>query len=116
MGQVVAPARAQRLIGIKSLLLAAVQHEEAMKPLEADIDAVAAALFRRWPVLIGFSIREGNDDDDELCLAVLMYPEPGYEERSVVLGEIAEALRRLMDEAPGAGPLLRARTFARTLH
>jgi hypothetical protein len=128
MGQLAAPARAQELIGIKFLLLAAVQHEEAMKPLqsanhdapsralEADISAVADALFRRLPTLIGFSVRDGDENDAELQLTVSMYPEPRDEERGVVLGEIAQALQELVDEAPGAGPLLRARTFARTLH
>ena len=116
MGQLVAPARAEKLTGIKSLLLAAVQHEEAMKPLEANIDAVAAALFRRWPSLIGFSVQEAEGGGDELQVSIAMYPEPVNEERGVLLGEIAQALAELMDEAPGAGRLLRARTFARTLH
>ena len=116
MGQLVAPARAEKLTGIKSLLLAAAQHEEAMKPLEANIDAVAAALFRRWPSLIGFSVQEAEGGDDELQVSIAMYPEPVNEERGVLLGEIAQALAELMDEAPGAGRLLRARTFARTLH
>jgi len=115
------------LIGIKSLLLAAVQHETVMKPLqsalydaplyalEADINTVANTLFQRWPVLIGFSVRDGGRDD-ELHMDISTYPEPGHEERGVLLREIAQALQELMDEAPGAGPLLRARTFARTLH
>ena len=87
-----------------------------MKPLETDIDALAAALFRRWPSLIGFSVQDSEGGDDELQITVAMYPEPQNEERGVLLGEIAQALAELMDEAPGAGPLLRARTFARTLH
>jgi hypothetical protein len=45
-----------------------------------------------------------------------MFPEPRREERSMVLDEIAEALMELVDEAPAAAPLLRARTFARALH
>jgi len=68
------------------------------------------------PTLIGFSVRDGDENDAELQLTVSMYPEPRDEERGVVLGEIAQALQELVDEAPGAGPLLRARTFARTLH
>ena len=128
MGHLVAPARAQKLTGIKYLLLAAAQHEHAMKPfhsamhdaplhaLEADISAVAEALFRRLPTLIGFSVRESDESDDELQVSIAMYPEPVNEERGVLLGEIAQALAELMDEAPGAGRLLRARTFARTLH
>jgi len=87
-----------------------------MRPFEADIDALAAALFRRWPSLIGFSVEDSESGGDELHVTVAMYPEPENEERGVLLGEIAQALAELVDEAPGAGPLLRARTFARTLH
>lgn len=115
------------MTGIKSRALVAVQHS-TMKPLhpalregprralEADIHALAAALFRRWPALVGFSLQERGDNEAELQLAVSLYPEPGHEERSLVLGEIAQALLELMDEAPDTAALLRARTFARTLH
>jgi hypothetical protein len=84
--------------------------------LEDGIHALADTLFRRWPALVGFSVKEGHDADDELHLTVSMYPEPRQEDRSVVLNEIAEALMDLVDEAPAAAPLLRARTFARALH
>jgi hypothetical protein len=88
-----------------------------MRPFEADIDALAAALFRRWPSLVGFSVQDDSEGGgEELHVTVAMYPEPENEERGVLLGEIAQALAELVDEAPGAGPLLRARTFARTLH
>jgi len=86
------------------------------EPLQSAIHAVADTLFRRWPALVGFSVKEGNDADDELHLTVSMFPEPRREERSIVLDEIAEALMELVDEAPAAAPLLRARTFARALH
>jgi hypothetical protein len=84
--------------------------------LQSAIHAVTETLFRRWPTLVAFSVKEGHDADDELHLTVSMYPEPQREERSIVLNEIAEALMDLVDEAPAAAPLLRARTFARTLH
>ena len=90
-------------------------HDAPLHALEADINAVASTLFQRWPLLIGFSVRDGGKDD-ELHMDISMYPEPGHEERSALLGEIAQALQELMDETPGAGPLLRARTFARTRH
>ena len=105
----------------------AVQHE-GMKPLhsamrddprralEADIGAVTAALFRRWPALVGFSVHERQGSEEQLQLAVSLFPEPQPEERNVVLDEIAQALLELMDEAPDTASLLRARTFARTLH
>jgi hypothetical protein len=84
--------------------------------LEAGIHAVADTLFQRWPTLIGFSVHEGDQSDAELHLTVSMYPEPRKEDRSVVLNEIADALTELVDEAPSAAQLLRARTFVRTLH
>src|SRR5262245_5194216 len=84
--------------------------------LEAGINAVAETLFRRWPALVGFSVRKGDGMDDDLHVTVSMYPEPRDEERKVVLGDIAQGMLELVDEVPGAAPLLRARTFARTLH
>ena len=86
------------------------------EPLQSAIHAVADTLFRRWPALVGFSVKEGHDADDQLHLTVSLYPEPRCEERSIVLNEIAEALMDLVDKAPAAAPLLRARTFARALH
>ena len=80
------------------------------------VNKVTPELFRRWPTLIGFSIQDDESGGEELQVTVAMYPEPQNEERGVLLGEIAEALAELVDAAPGAGPLLRARTFARTLH
>lgn len=115
------------LSGIKSAQFIAVQHD-GMKPLhqatqdgrqralQADIDSVTAALFRRWPGLVGFSVQERQGSEEELQLAVSLFPEPQQEERNLVLGEIAQALLELMDEAPDTASLLRARTFARTLH
>jgi hypothetical protein len=91
-------------------------NDAPLRALEAGIHAVADTLFRRWPALVGFSVKDGNDADDELHLTVSMYPEPRLEDRSMVLNEIAEALMDLVDEAPAAASLLRARTFARALH
>jgi hypothetical protein len=91
-------------------------HDGPRRALQADIDAVTAALFRRWPALVGFCIRAGADSKEQLQLAVSLFPEPEQEDRNLVLGEIAQALLELMDEAPETASLLRARTFARSLH
>ena len=91
-------------------------HDGPRRALQADIDAVTAALFRRWPALVGFCIRDGADSEEQLRLSVSLFPEPLQEERNLVLGEIAQALLELMDEAPDTASLLRARTFARSLH
>ena len=91
-------------------------HDGPRRALEADIGAVTAALFRRWPALVGFCVRDGANSEEQLHLSVSLFPEPQPEERSLVLGEIAQALAELMDEAPDTASLLRARTFARTLH
>lgn len=90
--------------------------EGPRRALEADIHAVAAALFQRWPALVGFSLDERDDSEGQLELTVSLYPEPGYGERSLLMREIAQTMIELMDEAPDTAPLLRARTFARTLH
>jgi hypothetical protein len=91
-------------------------HDAPLGALEADLKALAAGIFRRWPTLIGFSVEDDDDSGEPLQVTVSMYPEPEQDERSVVLREIADALLELMEEAPGADSLLRARTFARTLH
>jgi len=91
-------------------------HDSPLRALEADIKAVAAGLFRRWPALVGFSVQDDDDSGGELQLEISMYPEPEQDERGLVQREITDALLDLMDEAPGADSLLRARTFARTLH
>ena len=91
-------------------------HDGPRRALQAHIDAVTAALFRRWPALVGFSVQEQPEGENQLQLSVSLYPEPEHEERRLVMGEIAQALLELMDEAPDTTSLLSARTFARTLH
>lgn len=85
--------------------------------LEADLRGVVEDLFRRWPALLGFSVRARAVDprDGELYLADLETRAWNAEPQEI-LGDVALALLELVDEEPGALELLRDRTFARTLH
>lgn len=79
---------------------------------ETEVAAVVDTLFRRWPSLIGFSVQR---EDNELVLSnVETDPWPAHSPQ--LFGDIAAALRDLMEEAPAARELLLGRTFARTLH
>jgi hypothetical protein len=79
---------------------------------EAELQAVVANLFQRFPELVGFSVGEAQDD---LCLAgVETFPaDPEPED---LMGAIAVPLIELLEEDPEARELLNGRTFARTLH
>ena len=78
---------------------------------EAELQAVVARLFQRFPELLGFSVREASD---ELCVSgVETFPEL---EPSELMGQIAVPLLELLEENPDARRLLSGRTFARTLH
>ena len=85
--------------------------------VESDIRAVVKALFLRWPSLVGFSVQDGGDGNEDLYLMdVQAYPWPSDEDSAGLRRDIVHAFLELMDEAPAARELLRARTFARTLH
>lgn len=87
------------------------------RAVEADIKAVVKTLFLRWPALVGFSVQDGGERGDELYLMdVQTYPWPSEEDSAGLRRDIAHAFVELLDEAPDARELLRARTFARTLH
>jgi hypothetical protein len=79
--------------------------------LQAELDTLVAALFRRLPTLMGFSIEDG----DELCL-VDLETFPWDPQAGDLAGEIAGPLAELIDEAPTALELMRGRTFARAFH
>lgn len=78
---------------------------------EARLEALVETLFRRWPGLVGFAVRDAG----ELVLAE-METHPWSARPDELLGEVAGALLDLVDEEPAALELLRGRTFARTLH
>jgi hypothetical protein len=94
--------------------------------LEADLDATLDALFRRCPTLCGFSVRDAADlPRDRLALQqrselfiteVSVYPMRDLAPPAELCHEIVATLVELMDECPGAGALLRERTFARAFH
>jgi hypothetical protein len=87
------------------------------RAVESDIRAVVETLFLRWPALVGFSVQDGGDGSDQLYLMdIQAYPWPSEEDSAGLRRDIIHAFLELMDEAPDARELLRARTFARTLH
>jgi len=77
--------------------------------LEASINA----LFRRYPALCGFTVQEASG----LFIGeITINPLAGPHGPKELHGQIVAALGALLDEYPGAGELLRERTFARVLH
>ena len=92
-------------------------HDAPARAVESDIRAVVKKLFLRWPALVGFSVQDRGDGSNELYLMdIQAYPWPSEWDSASLRREIIHALLELMDEAPAARELLRARTFARTLH
>ena len=94
--------------------------------LESDLVARMDSLFRRFPVLYGFSVQDrsnvtrervvqGLRDDLYLADVVAQWPLSG-EQAEALVEEISLALFELVDERPEASALLRGRTFARVLH
>jgi hypothetical protein len=88
------------------------------------VESVVEELFRRWPVLVGFSVQDAGCLSDEritgllegeLCLAD-METQPYAALPEELFGDVAVALIDLMDEDPAAREALRGRTFARVLH
>jgi hypothetical protein len=91
---------------------------------QTQLTAVVDALFRRWPLLVGFSVQEARTPsgdrpagpiDRELVLAGVE-TSPSQALTHEVCGEIAVALLELIDDQPATRELLRGRTFARALH
>ncbi|MDQ5848477.1 MAG: hypothetical protein M3544_05865 [Pseudomonadota bacterium] len=89
-----------------------------MKALQQQIET----LFDRCPTLCGFSVAERSIEDAgvpevELFVSGIdVYPALGAGQPDQLFNEISAALVELLDEHPEAYELLRARTFARTLH
>ena len=85
-----------------------------------------AALFRRLPMLIGFTVQESASVapgrvraplDEELSLAdVSVDAWPGLQPAPELDAEIAAAIVEVLDEHPGARELFRGYTYARAFH
>lgn len=94
--------------------------------LEADVAARIEDVFERCPALHGFSVQPGASLTRErnaghlagdLFLSDLaFYPAQDPGRAAEQRDEISAALLELVDEHPEVEPLLRGRTFARSLH
>lgn len=99
------------------------------RPSATASDAIPApieSLFARQPGLWGFAVRGLQDipdnctrsgEEDELFVSDIgVAPTVGSQQYGEIFEEIATAIAELLAEQPGAGDLLRGRTFARSLH
>ena len=78
--------------------------------MEAIVDGQIGALFRRLPILHGFSVQQ-----DLQPAEVVIHSWPGYVASVDLYDEIVIALADLVAERPEAADLMRGRTFARHL-
>ena len=92
----------------------------------ADVEAKIGALFRRCPMLCGFSVQDRSQlplnltenqipDADLYVTEIGMFPKLGSDQYADVFDEITVTLSSLVNEQPNAYDVLRGRTFARTL-
>lgn len=82
--------------------------------MEADLEAVTSAIFRRCPTLCGFAVR--GELSALFVTEVSVFPLRDLEAPEEVRSEIVSSLVALIDEFPEAGALLRERSFARFFH
>jgi hypothetical protein len=85
--------------------------EERRQRSEVVLEKHLADLFRRLPMLAGFTLREDLEVTD-----VAVHSWPGYVAGEPLYKDLMLALTDLADERPDAIELLRGRTFARALH
>lgn len=78
---------------------------------QAVVDTHIAAIFRRMPMLSGFSLRHDLEVTD---IAVSTWP--GYPAREALYEDLVRALAHLAEKRPEAVDVLRGRTFARVFH
>jgi hypothetical protein len=86
------------------------QQEIRRERVEAVIDGRIGALFRRIPMLCGFSVQA-----DLQPAEVSVHSWPGYVASEDLYSDIVAALADAIAERPDAAELLRGRTFARHL-
>ena len=77
---------------------------------EAFVAARMDALFKRLPVVCGFSVSQ-----DLAVVDLTWHGWPGCAPGAELYEDIADAIGALLDERPEAVELVRGRTFARTL-
>jgi hypothetical protein len=85
--------------------------EERRQRSEAVLEKHLADIFRRLPMLAGFTLREDLEVSD-----VAVHSWPGYVAGEELYKDLMVALTDLAAERPEAVELLRGRTFARALH
>jgi hypothetical protein len=84
-----------------------------VNPQDRRIDERMSALFRRWPALCGFTVRQSSG----LFIGDVTLDSPsGWAPHGALMDEIAAAVGELIAEYPDADELLRERTFARAFH
>jgi hypothetical protein len=86
-------------------------HEERRQRSQAALEQHLADLFRRLPMLAGFTLRHDLEVSD-----VAVQSWPGYVAGAELYEDLMTALTELAEERPDADELLRGRTFARALH
>lgn len=83
-----------------------------MKPPPfAIVQTRVSELFRRIPMLVGFSV-----EDDLSVFGVEVQALSGYDAQPEIREAISEAVLDIAFERDGVAELLRGRTFARVLH
>jgi hypothetical protein len=85
--------------------------EERRVRAEAVLEKHLAELFRRLPMLSGFTLREDLEITD-----VAVQTWPGYDAGEALYKDLMVALTDLAEERPDAVELLRGRTVARAIH
>jgi hypothetical protein len=82
-----------------------------MSALYVEVNSVVEGLFRRFPALCGFSVRDDLSFSNVSC-----HPALHGVQASELIDEISEALHELLEERPEAADVLRGRTLARVFH
>jgi hypothetical protein len=100
--------------------------ERQQSRFEADLEGAVGTLFRRWPVLCGFAVRErllpapdrhaAARASELFVTEISVYPQRDLNPPQALCSDIVSALATLLDECPEVCELLRGRTFARVFH
>ena len=85
--------------------------EQRRSRAEAIVEERVHALFRRLPMLSGFSLGHDLEFAD-----VAVHTWPGYSAGADLYQELVETLAEIAEERPDAVELMRGRTFARAIH